>query len=155
MLDNKDKMTKTGDLGERLVAHYFRQLGHNVQESLHLFDNKKDMMIDNETVEVKTQQPWHREDAFTVKKNQLRKCKNVDRLIFVETPSIENGNVVNIWEFPKDKRDVLIKNTNDGREMCLYLKRRANLIVKVEENFIVDQFKNYSISKWKSYGKKK
>jgi len=145
---SEQKMMMTGNLGERLVAHYFRNLGHTVVESLDLYDNKKDMLIDGQTTEVKTQQMWHREDAFSVKKDQLAKCTSVDRLIFVETPSTENGNIVRMWEFPKEKREVFTKMTKDGRKMRLYPRSKAELVTIIEDEFIIEQFKKNTLSTW-------
>jgi hypothetical protein len=87
MLTAEQQRSKTGDLGEKLVARYYRSLSHTVEESLDLFDRKKDMTVDGLTCEVKTQQLWHKEEAFTVKSNQVEKCTDIDILIFVETPS--------------------------------------------------------------------
>ena len=34
-----------GLIGERIVAHYLRNMGHVVEESLNVFDMEKDMMV--------------------------------------------------------------------------------------------------------------
>lgn len=144
-----DKRAKLGDLGERLVANYFSEQGKQITLSLDPYDFNKDMLIDDELCEVKTQQLWHMENAFTVTEKQLRKCNTADRLIFVETPSKYNGNQIHIYEFPKDKRQTKILNTCDGRTMHLYLKRRANLLTTIDDPIIIELFSKYSVSKWK------
>jgi len=149
MLNTSEKKTKTGDLGEKLVAKYYRSLGHKVEESLDLFDRKKDMMIDEETCEVKTQQPWHMENSFTVQGNQIKKCTTVDRLIFVETPSKYNGFEVKIYEFPKDKRMTKVRSTSDNRKMYLFSKDNGILLTTIKEPVIIDQFKKYMVSEWR------
>lgn len=149
MLTDNDKKTKTGELGERLVARYYRENGHNVSESLNLFDREKDMTIDEETCEVKTQIPWIMEKSFTVKPNQLRKCLSVDHLIFVETPSKFNNYSVEIYEFPKEDRCYRKKRTRSGDDMILFEKRNGVLLTTITDPDIVDQFKRYTSSEWK------
>lgn len=149
MLDSNQLKTKTGELGERIVSRYFRNLGLHVEESFDLFDRKKDMIIDgNHTCEVKTQQAWHIENAFTIKKNQLQKCMDVDKLIFVETPSKYNGNKVYLYDFPKEKRRTATRTTSDGRFMHLFFKRDSVLLEVIDDLVIVNQFKRYTLSGW-------
>jgi hypothetical protein len=140
--------SKTGELGEKLVAKYFRDQGVYVEESLDLFDRMKDMTVDDLICEVKTQQLWHKEQAFTIKSNQLKKCKEVDVLIFVETPSKYNNNKVSIYEFPKNKRQTRMMETADGRVMHLFPKSNANLLTTISDNIIIEQFSEYSASKF-------
>lgn len=149
-LSESEMKVKTGDLGERLVSRYFRSKGLQVEESLDLFDRKRDMLVgDGQTCEVKTQQAWHKENAFTVKPNQVSKCQSVDILVFVETPSIYNGNRVMMYEFPKDKRQTRVLRTRDGRFMHLFEKEHAVLLAEVTDPMVVDQFRKYSLSKWR------
>lgn len=141
---------KTGDLGERLVARYFRNRGLRVEESIDLFDRKKDMVVDEKhTCEVKTQQLWHKENAFTVKPGQIQKCRDVDLLIFVETPSKYNGNKVCLYEFPKDKRQTRVLRTADGRKMRLFGRENANLLETITDPLVVEQFNRYTLSTWR------
>ena len=150
MLDTDQMKTKTGDLGERLVARYFRNRGLHVEESIDLFDRKKDMVVDEKhTCEVKTQQLWHKENAFTVKAAQVAKCRDVDILIFVETPSKYNGNKVCLYEFPKDKRQTRVLRTMDGRTMHLFGRENANLLETITDPVVVEQFNRYTLSTWR------
>lgn len=149
MLNDSERKTKTGELGEKLVARYYRSLGLPVEESLDLFDSKKDMLVDNKTCEVKAQQAWHKENCFSVRPNQLRKCTDIDILIFVETPSKYNQNTVRLYEMPKDKRKVKTLTTYDGRTMHLFSKNNAILLETITDENIVKQFERYSLSKWK------
>jgi hypothetical protein len=150
MLDSNQKKQKTGDLGEKLVARYYRDMGRSVYETMDLFDDKKDMLIDGLlSCEVKTQQPWHKEQAFTVKANQIKKCMSVDILIFVETPSKYNGNVVKLYEFPKNKRSTRECSTYDGRTMHLFDKKYATLLTTINDQIIVEQFNRYTLSTWR------
>jgi hypothetical protein len=149
MLHDSERRTKTGELGEKLVARYYRSLGFTVEESLNLNDSKKDMLVGNKTCEVKTQQVWHKENSFSIRVNQLKKCNDVDILIFVETPSKYNQNTVRLHEMPKDKRKVKTLTTSDGRTMHLFSKNNAILLKTITDEDIVKQFERYSLSKWK------
>lgn len=146
---NMDGKQLTGQLGEKLVARYFRDKGSIVEESLNHYDRIKDMIIDGKTCEVKTQQLWHKQQAFTVRETQLAKCKEVEYLIFVELPCKINENTVSIFEIPKDKRTTRSMKTNDGRIMYLYNKKDANLLTTIKDNDIIEMFNTYTISKWK------
>ena len=86
---NKEKM---GYLAEQLVFEYF-----GGEQSTDKYDSKKDGMILDETVEVKCQNR-HPYGYFTVNsawKNQVPKCKTVDRLFFVE---YDNSPDAMLWE---------------------------------------------------------
>lgn len=51
--ENELKKTLLGILGEKIVAKYLRDKGHEVNESLYMFDSSKDMLVDGNCVEVK------------------------------------------------------------------------------------------------------
>lgn len=143
-----ENKTRTGLLGEKIVAKYYRDQGMKVDESLDLYDRKKDMTIDSETCEIKTQQLWYKENSFTVKENQIKKCSEVDKLIFVETPSKFNNFKVSIYEYPKNKRQTKVKLTSDNRKMHLYNKDNGILLTTITDDVIINQFKRYSVSSW-------
>jgi hypothetical protein len=146
-MSDKLKMNQLGIAGEKLVSNFFRRLGHKVEESLSTYDRVKDMIVDGETCEVKTQQPFHTENAFTMKENQLTKCRNVAKLIFVEAPS-RNSNSIKIWDVPKENRKFRIRVTEDGRTMYLLDKGRMDLLDKIEDAVIVNEMKSFSNSSW-------
>lgn len=148
MFDTEQKKMKTGDLGEKLVAKYYRNIGSSVEESLDLFDYEKDMMINNQPCEVKTQQRWHREGAFTIKPNQVKKCEDVDLLVIVETPSKYNNMSVVLYEFPKDKRKFYRKQTSDGRLMYCIKTALGKVLTTYTNPVIISQFTRYSNSLW-------
>jgi len=105
---NKEKM---GFLAEQLVFDYY-----NGEQSTDKYDSKKDGMILDETVEVKCQNR-HPFGYFTVNtawKNQVPKCKSVDRLFFVE---YDNSPDAILWECI-DRNDTKKITTRDGRVMC-------------------------------------
>ena len=148
MMTNELKMNQLGMAGEKLVSNFFRSLGHTVEESLSTYDRVKDMTVDGKTCEVKTQQPFHVEDAFTMKENQLKKCKDVDKLIFVEAPE-PKANVVYIWEAPKEHRKFRTRVTRDGRNMYLLDKGNMILLTSINDKVLVNEMKGFSNSKWK------
>ena len=77
------RKTILGRMGEICVANWANSESKSVFLSIDPFDSTKDMTIDGQTVEVKTQVPWVSERAFTIGQNQLEKCQNVDNLYFV------------------------------------------------------------------------
>lgn len=147
IMNSELKMNQLGMAGEKLVSSFFRSLGHTVEESLSTYDNVKDMIVDGKTCEVKTQMPFYTENSFTMKKNQLTKCRNVDKLIFVEAPS-SKSDVIKIWEAPKETRKFRTKATKDGRNMYLLDKGRMNLLHTIEDIVIVNEMKSFSNSTW-------
>ena len=146
-MNSELKMNQLGMAGEKLVSSFFRSLGHTVEESLSTYDNVKDMIVDGKTCEVKTQMPFYTENSFTMKKNQLTKCRNVDKLIFVEAPS-SKSDVIKIWEAPKETRKFRTRVTKDGRNMYLLDKGRMNLLHTIEDIVIVNEMKSFSNSTW-------
>ena len=105
---NKEKM---GFLAEQLVFDYF-----SGEQSTDKYDSKKDGMILNETAEVKCQNrhPFGYFTVNTAYKNQVPKCKSVDRLFFVE---YDNSPDAILWECI-DRNDTKEITTRDGRVMC-------------------------------------
>ena len=82
-MKNTDKLDALGMLGERLALSYLESKGHKVELSFDKYDYEKDITVDDNLLcEVKTQQPWHLQNSFTIKGNQLRKCKSADILLF-------------------------------------------------------------------------
>ena len=105
------KKEKMGDIAEKLVFEYF-----NGEQSTYKYDSKKDGMVGDETVEVKCQNR-HPFGYFTVNtawKNQVPKCKSVDRLYFVEYDSSPDAI---LWECI-DREDTKEITTKNGRVMC-------------------------------------
>jgi|TARA_R110002167_G_scaffold116672_6_gene292021 hypothetical protein len=147
IMNSELKMNQLGMAGEKLVSSFFRSLGHTVEESLSTYDSVKDMIVDGKTCEVKTQMPFYTENSFTMKKNQLTKCRNVDKLIFVEAPS-SKSDVIKIWEAPKETRKFRTRVTKDGRNMYLLDKGRMNLLHTIEDIVIVNEMKSFSNSTW-------
>lgn len=80
----EDRREHLGRLGEELVAKVLKGT-----LSYEKYDGEKDMVFGDGTyVEVKTQPRWKNANCFTIDEtvtnNNINKCLNVDRLIFVE-----------------------------------------------------------------------
>lgn len=136
-------------IAERLVAALFKSNGYKVQISPDPYDDVCDLRIMNpsgvtETVEVKLQTPywnyvpspsWSGKpyNAFTVQicnqrasqwslhQNQLSKCMNVDRLIFVQRPRDISEPII-FWEAPPlGKRMFRVsRNKKDDRVIAAF-----------------------------------
>ena len=112
-----------GHAGEKLVSSYFRDKNFEVTESPYTYDDRKDRIINGFTAEIKTQQLFHTEDAFSVENNQLYKCENVDLLIFVEAPNAKissKNNAIRIYGCDNKKnRKFYERITSHGKKMKL------------------------------------
>jgi hypothetical protein len=82
-----DKKAGLGSMGEKIVAKYLRGCGRTVEESINPLDNEKDLLVDGKKIEVKTQVPFLKENAFSFRENQLKKCLGVEEVWFVNVPS--------------------------------------------------------------------
>jgi hypothetical protein len=82
-----EKKTRLGRMGEICVGNWASSEGKTVIHSIDPYDIHKDLMINYLTVEVKTQIPYINERAFSIRPNQLRKCREVNELYFVALPS--------------------------------------------------------------------
>tara|TARA_B100001094_G_scaffold294151_1_gene314561 strand:+ start:224 stop:640 length:417 start_codon:yes stop_codon:yes gene_type:complete len=115
------KKEKMGYAAEQLVFKYY-----NGVQSTDKYDSKKDGMIGDETAEVKCQNR-HPFGYFTVNKawkNQVPKCKSVDRLFFVE---YDNSPDAMLWECI-DREDTKEIPTKDGRTMVGWPISKMKLI---------------------------
>ena len=86
MIDVEIKKVLLGLIGERIVAKVLRDNGHTVDESLDPFDSEKDMSVDGQRVEVKTQVHVVIEDSFGILRSQLKKIMGSHRVYFVSVP---------------------------------------------------------------------
>ena len=141
-----------GHAGEKLVCSYFRDKGCEVTESIYTFDNKKDMTVNGLSTEVKTQQLFHVEDAFSVEDNQLYKCENADLLIFVEAPNAKissENNVIRIYGCDnKKKRKFYERITRNGKKMKLIKRGDLTLLKEITDKRLIEEFLRLSNSDW-------
>ena len=71
-----DRKAVLGTIGEKIVSNYYSRAGNIVEHSIDPFDSHKDLLVEVERVEVKTQTRYYTKDCFTLKTNQLKKCMN-------------------------------------------------------------------------------
>jgi hypothetical protein len=140
-----------GRAGETIIVNYCTAAGQKVTLSEDQYDSQKDMIIDGLKVEVKTQVPYIYKNAFSFKPNQLRKCKNADRVIFISVPSKEKPH-------HSDGKVYLIKSaemkhssykTKDGRDMIavpIDQESMDELFTLSKKQCILLQ--SYSVSAW-------
>jgi len=138
---NKEIMGRLGE--ECLAARY----------DLVLSDDKYDMEKDAKdadglNVEIKTQNR-HPAGFFTVNMkhtNQVTKCMEVDRLMFLE---YDNSDTLKVWECPKTdeaRRPKMIR-TRDGRAMAGWNIEKMDMVEEFEDAELVSMLKNLSQSK--------
>jgi hypothetical protein len=75
-----------GNMGEKLVRNLLSQNGHIIEDSIDVYDSRKDFIRNGKKCEVKTEQPYVYKNCFSFRKNQLLKCRNVDELYVVSVP---------------------------------------------------------------------
>src|SRR3990167_10935216 len=84
--NNEKVITELGTLGEQLVAEYLTIIGKKVILSDNIYDPEKDMLVDGEKVEVKTETPYVTRNALTVRANQLEKIMGSYRTYWISVP---------------------------------------------------------------------
>jgi len=150
-MSKKGNIEMLGRAGESIIQNYCTAAGQKVVASVDQYDNQKDFIIDGLKVEVKTQVPYIYKNAFSFKPNQLKKCKNADRVIFISVPNKEKPH-------HSDGKVYLIKSsemkyypykTKDGRDMIAVPIDQEGM----DELFVIsDQdcktLQKYSASSW-------
>jgi hypothetical protein len=141
-----------GKTGEKIVSNFYSRKGKIVEQSINNFDSGKDMMVDGAKVEVKTQVPFVIKNAFSFRKNQLRKCLNADGVVFVSVPN----SVKPHWS---DGKVYLIEpsalkysfyTTKDGREMVLIPIDQPDMMeIYVMTQEECAELQKYTSSEWK------
>lgn len=138
MSTNKEKL---GRLGEQLVVNL---LGATANEDW--YDQNGDATLNGETIETKTQSR-HVHGYFSINtahKNQLRKCAEVDRLIFVE---YDNTSIIKVFECPKSARNNYIEyTTKDGRRMRGWYISEMTLLTAVKNPELAAEMRSLSQS---------
>ena len=116
-----------------------------VEHSIDPFDRHKDLLVDGEKVEVKTQTRYVTKDCFTLKLNQIKKCMNgyhivecpttasnesalykVDKGFRYNTGHMNNGDVR--YEIPRKQPAVKKLTDIEGKEKMLLRKYSTNYV---------------------------
>lgn len=148
-----------GGLGEQFVKDYFEYKECVVNLSKNQYDMEKDMMIDGESVEVKTVVPFITKNALAISESQLHKCMNVDRLIFVVYPpdkdkiwgaqykDLFDYDCISIYEAPsRDKRSFDPYTTRSGLRKALFPMKNLKCIYKHFDMTMVAEYLKLSVS---------
>lgn len=110
------------------------------------YDSVRDLVQpDGRSVEIKTQQRWRTRGAFTVQRSHttnLRKCMNVDRLIFIE---YSGGSDILIWECI-DRNSAYTVTTAAGKAMVCWPIDKMTLLRSERNPKLADLFRNFSNS---------
>jgi hypothetical protein len=141
-----------GIMGERIVASVLRKSGHDVEESLNVFDSEKDMTVDGKPVEVKTQVPFILEDSFAVPQNQIKKMMSCDKVYFVSVPLKDAerdplmGGVfeLNTQNEPKAHRRTL----HNGKTVICFPRQQTamKMIHQITDEGVLEQLRKLSTS---------
>jgi len=144
-----ENMEILGRMGEKYVANVLTQEGVMIEHALSHFDSKKDLTGDGKTIEVKTQVPFIIENAFSVKPNQIYKCRNVDVLYFITVPAPKHKFKNEGWLFRVDPKTFVtkIRKTKDGRQMTLIpIDQSAVTPIHKIDNTILSEMMKYTVS---------
>ena len=79
-IKEKKPQEELGRLGEILIGKIGCQ---TVYFSYDAYDSQKDLMAGGKTIQVKTMELFHTQQALSIKPNQLHKCRTVDRLFMI------------------------------------------------------------------------
>lgn len=146
------KAKNLGLKGEDVLLDFFAN--EQAVKSDDRYDMIKDLIVNGTDVEVKTQVPYRyfgtsKSPAFTIavgdnykiSSNQLNKCMNVTRLMFIKRPSNDDP-VIRIYEAPPlGKRYFeLVRNRKDNRIVAgIYINTLTQLGV-IEDEHLVKTF---------------
>lgn len=113
------------------------------------WDQDKDMTSkDGLKIEVKTQVRCQFNNTFTInssKENNLRKCMEADRLIFVEIMPAKTDSTVKVWEC-MDRHDFVKFRTDDCRRMLGWNVSSMKLLVEENNPELADALRKDSAS---------
>jgi hypothetical protein len=168
-------LQQIGEQGELLVANFFKSCGCCVELSGNKYDMKKDILVNNVCMEIKTQTIYRKfplEDgrevpAFTVNTetaygkiyhNQLKKCMSVERLIFVARSSRGDKNpCVIIYEAaPVGQRKYYEhRNKKNGRLVAGFLISEMTEIARIDADSMVGKYSGkdmveFFMDEWRS-----
>lgn len=144
------KKVLLGMLGEKIVAKHFRDSGHHVEESLDVFDSTKDMIIDGNNVEVKTNAPLIYYDSFSFPKSQYKKIMNSYRVYWVSVPlqTQEDQFAGCVFEMdPKVAKLHLISFKSGQKTIGIRRQQEGmKVIYKIEDPQLLNHLKSLSTS---------
>ena len=119
-----------GDIGEKIVGNYMSKIGRTVEMSTDPFDSEKDMKVNGVSLEVKTQVPYCLEKSFTIRRNQLNKCLNVEYFVIVQAPC-EYLNEAALWKVKRGFEYHIVKLKGGGERISIPMYQE-NVIKKMD-----------------------
>lgn len=132
-----------GDIGEKIVSEFLEAV-----LSENYYDSTKDMTDKNgKKVEVKTQNRHPYKNCFSIKADGLtnvKKCLNVDRLIFVE---YDKSDMIKLWECKNNKSSVFSYTTNSGKKMYGWPIKEMTLLHTISDKNLTQKMRKLSNSK--------
>lgn len=139
-----------GILGEKIVAKLLRDQGHTVNESLYMFDSIKDLDVNGEPVEVKTQVPLLIHDSFAVSLNQMNKIQKSNKVYWVSVPPTKINDVYSGFVFEMDPNiasSFLFKLKNGREIMCFKRNQPGMKIVhQIKDKKLLNHLQELSTS---------
>jgi hypothetical protein len=151
-VSKEDQLKKTllGMLGEKIVAKYLRDKGHTVNESLHMFDSLKDMDVDGNQVEVKTQVPFLIYDSFAVSTNQMNKIKNSHKVYWVSVPPSKVKDNLAGYVFEMDPSVAVgdLYKLKTGREIICFKRNQEGMkiVYQIKDQKLLNHLQELSTS---------
>lgn len=157
------KRLKLGDIGEFAAIETLRNRGHKVEYTKSQFDNKKDLILNDELfLEVKTQVVFFKKNAFSINETQYTKCMNAHGMIFVQTPCVrfpdEHDGAIyaydqkSIFDNLEEPENVSIQNSEKTRKSYPVKRDFSKIIGNVKDinSNLFDRMKELETS---NYGK--
>lgn len=139
-LYSKRKEVELGKLGEHIARLYI----YNGRLSASVYDSSKDIQNTlGDHIEIKTQVRFQKYNAFTIRENQLDKCKQAAFLIFVEYS--KSSNKISVWHCVNNKEPFLA-NLNNGSTRYAYAIDEMKLIDTLEAPTLARKMRALSTS---------
>jgi hypothetical protein len=138
--NTEKKISNLGIAGEKIVVNRLVQQGFKPQHHVNEYDSTGDITIDGRKVEVKTQTPFVKKNAFTIPAKQKRKClEEASVLYFVSvpnsyTPHFSEGKVYRIDNPQSVKYEIYRPKANDGDRICIPINQEG-----VVEDFTLNE----------------
>jgi hypothetical protein len=151
-MKNEDQLKKLllGALGERIVAKYLRDKGHNVNESLYMFDSDKDLEVDGEHVEIKTQVPFLVYDSFAVSLNQMNKIQKSSKVYWVSLPPTKVNDILAGFIFEMDPKIAtsFLHRLKNGREIMCFKRNQDGMkvVYQIKDKKLLNHLQELSTS---------
>lgn len=144
------KKTLLGILGEKIVAKHLRDRGHSVNESLYMFDSAKDLEVNGEMVEVKTQVPFLIYDSFAVSINQMNKIQNSHRVYWVSVPPTKVNDIMGGFVFEMDPKVAtgFMHRLKSGREIMCFKRNQEGMkaVYQIKDQKLLQHLQELSTS---------